>query len=136
MPRVFKGKVIIPGDQLENYLRAMEAAEKAREPFRRYLEGLRDEFASYLSTKYSKRTVGKHVGIVDMFIWFLCRYTDVESIEEITRGIANSHFRQWYKRKVLDSASAEDLRIALKKFFLFLEREKGIKNTKVLESLM
>jgi len=29
MPRVFTGKVVIKGDQLDDYLQALEAAEKA-----------------------------------------------------------------------------------------------------------
>jgi hypothetical protein len=28
MPKVFTGKVVIPGDQLDDYLQALEAAEK------------------------------------------------------------------------------------------------------------
>jgi site-specific recombinase XerD len=54
------------------------------------------------------------------------------SIEEITKGIANTHFRTWYKRKVWDSATDNDLKIGIKKFFEFLAKEKGIENNKVL----
>ena len=59
----------------------------------------------------------------------------METIEEVSRGMANSAFRQWYRRKVLDAASADDLRVALKRFFHFLAAEKGIHNPKVLDSL-
>jgi site-specific recombinase XerD len=135
MPRVFTGKVVIPGDKIEDYLKALGEAEKAREPFRRRLEGLKEEFSSYLAAKYARRTVDKHTWIVDMFVEFICNQTDVESIEEITRGMAGTHFRQWYRRKVLDSATPDELRVALKKFFQFLETEKGISNPKVLEAL-
>ncbi len=135
MPQVFTGKIVIPGDKIDEYFKAMEEAEKEREPFRKYLEGLKEEFERYLSTKHSRKTVNKHTWIVEMFIEFLCKYTDVEKIEEITRGMVNTHFRQWYKRKVWDSATQNDLRVALKKFFQFLYTEKGIKNLKVLEAL-
>lgn len=135
MPQVFTGKIVIPGDKIDEYFKAMEEAEKEREPFRKYLEGLKDEFERYLSTKHGRKTVNKHTWIVEMFIEFLCKYTDVEKIEEITRGMVNTHFRQWYKRKVWDSATQNDLRVALKKFFQFLYTEKGIKNLKVLEAL-
>jgi site-specific recombinase XerD len=135
MPRVFTGKVVIPGDQIEAYLQALTAGEKAREPFRRYLEGLKDEFAADLATTYARKTVTKHVWIVEMFVEFLCRQTDVERIEEITRGMVNTHFRQWYRRKVLDSATPDDLRVALKRFFQFLETRKGIDNPKVRDAL-
>lgn len=133
--RVITGKVVIPGDKIEDYLKALAEAEKAREPFRWRLEGLREEFSSYLAAKYAKKTVSKHTWIVEMFVEFICRQTDVGTIEEITRGMVNTHFRQWYRRKVLDSATPDELRGALKKFFQFLETEKGISNPKVLEAL-
>ncbi len=135
MPRVFTGKVAIPGDQLDDYLQALEAEEKAREPFRQYMNALNAEFAEYLATKYVKKTVSKHTGIVDMFIEFICQHTDVKQVEEITRGMVNSHFRSWYKKKVWDSATDNDLRVALRKFFQFLATEKGITNQKALDAL-
>ena len=135
MPRVFTGKVSIPGDKIEEFLQAAVEAEQARAPFREYLEGLQQEFEEHLSAKYGRKTVRKHADIVWLFIQFLCNYTDVEEIEEITRGMVNTHFRRWYKRKVLDAATADDLRVALKRFFQFLATEKGIQNPKVSESL-
>ncbi len=135
MPKVFTGKVVIPGNQLEAYLEALEATEKARASFRQYMNALNAEFAEYLATKYVQKTVRKHTGIVDMFIEFICRQTDVEKLEEITRGMVNSHFRSWYKKKVWDSATDSDLRVALRKFFQFLSTEKGITNQKVLDAL-
>ena len=135
MPKVFTGKVLIPGDQVEAYLTALDEAEEARRPFRQYLDGLRAEFEQHLATRYARRTVRKHAQIVELFIEFLCEYTDVEAIEDISRGMANSAFRQWYRRKVLDEASPEDLRVALRKFFQFLATEKGLHNPKVLASL-
>lgn len=135
MAKVFTGKVVIPGDKIEEYFQVLAAAEEARRPFREYLEGLNEEFAEHLAQKLSERTVRKHAGIVGMFIEFLVRYTDVESIEDITRGIANTHFHKWYKRKVWDSATPNDLKVALRKFFTFLSEEKGITNEKVLKGL-
>ncbi len=135
MPKVFTGKVVIPADQLDTALQARTDAEEARRPFRQSLDALRSDFEQHLAARYSRRTVRKHAQIVALFVDFLCDYTDVEAIEEISRGMANSAFRQWYKRKVLDSATADDLRAALKKFFQFLATEKGIHNPKVLASL-
>ena len=54
-------------------------------------------------------------------------------MEEITRGIANSHFRQWYQRKVGDQTESE-LKATIKKFFHFLAEAKGIRNEAVLKS--
>lgn len=135
MPRVFTGFVAIPSDQLNDYLQALEAEEKAREPFRQYMNALNAEFAEYLATKYVKKTVNKHTSIVDMFIEFICQHTDVKQVEEITRGMVNSHFRSWYKKKVWDSATDNDLQVALRKFFQFLATEKGITNQKALDAL-
>lgn len=135
MAKVSTGKIIIPGDQIDNYLEAMAEAEAAREPFRTSLNSLNREFADYLDQKYVKKTVRKHANIVNMFIEFICRQTDVETIEEITKGMVNSYFRRWYKKKVWDSATDNDLRVALRKFFQFLATEQGIVSQKALDSL-
>ena len=135
MANVFHGKMMIPGDKIDEFLEALQEAEAARAPFRESLEQLKQEFEAYLAAKYTKKTVRKHSSIVDLFIHFICGYTDVENIEEITKGMVNSHFRRWYKKKVWDSATESDLRVALKKFFQFLATEKGITNQKVLNAL-
>lgn len=135
MAKVFTGKVVIPGNQIDQYFQALQQAEAARAPFRESLEQLNQEFAEFLATKYVPKTVRKHTGIVDLFIHFICGYTDVETIEDITKGMVNSHFRSWYKRKIMDSATESDLRVALKKFFQFLASEKGIVHQKVLDAL-
>lgn len=135
MAKVYRGKVVIPGDKLDEYFKLMEEAEKKREPFRQHLMELNREFYEHLLSTYSERTVRKHTSVVDLFIVFICQHTDVESIEEITRGVVNTHFKQWWKRKVWDSTTPEQLRVALKKFFSFLAMEKGIVNEKALSAL-
>ncbi len=65
--------------------------------------------------------------------YFICGYTDVESIEEITRGMVNTHFKQWWKRKVWDSTTPDQLTVALRKFFTFIATEKGIVNEKAMK---
>ncbi len=59
----------------------------------------------------------------------------MERLEDVTRGMVNSHFRRWYRRKVLDRMDTDETRVALKKFFQFLDQEKGIHNPKALEAL-
>ena len=93
MAKVFTGKVLIPGDRMAEYLVAIEAAEKAQAPFRESLEQLNVEFGKFLGIKYVPKTVRKHTEIVDLFIHFICGYTDVASIDDITKGMVNSHFR-------------------------------------------
>ena len=135
MPKVFTGKVLIPGDKLKEYFDLMKAAEAERAPFRRQLMDLQGDFYEHLAGRYSDRTAVKHASIVEMFIEFICGYTDVTSIPEITRGMVNTHFRAWWKKKVWDSSTQNDLRVALAKFFAFLASEKGIVNEKVLAAL-
>ena len=133
MARVVTGKIEIPGDQLSAYLQALEDAEQANAPFRTQLEGLNREFERYLQATFSARTARKHASIIAVFIDFVCWQTDVRSIDEITRGIANSYFRKWYRSKTGEGADAE-LKTAIKRFFQFLDKEKGITNEAVLKS--
>jgi len=92
-------------------------------------------FAASLEKKYSRRTVLKHTSIVELFSIFLCDYTDVERLENVTRGMVNTPFRRWYRRKVLDRMDTDETRVALKKFFQFLDQEQGIHNPKALDAL-
>jgi site-specific recombinase XerD len=133
MARVFTGKIVIPGDRIEEYLHALEEAEKEVEPFRNFMLLLKEEFEQHLSSQVSARTVRKHCAIIDVFIDFLCLNTDVRRIEDISRGIANSYFRRWYMGKIGDCSESE-LKAAIKKFFQYLASEKGIRNEEVLKS--
>jgi len=135
MAKVYNGKVMIPGDKIEQYLKIMAEAEKKREPFRQYLLGLNDDFREYLESKLSARTARLHSSIVGLFVDFICRQTDVEKIEDITRGMVNTHFKNWWRRKVWDSTTPDQLRVALRKYFVFLAENKGIVNEKVLKAL-
>jgi hypothetical protein len=135
VPHVYTGKVLIPGDQLEAFFAAMKEAEEARAPLRASLEALNAEFGASLATKYAKKTVNKHTGTIALFIDFLCDYTDVERLEDVTRGMVNSQFRAWYRRKVLDSMDPDEVRAGLRRFFTFLDREKSIQSPRALEAL-
>jgi hypothetical protein len=135
MAKVYTGKVMIPGDKIEEYFKIMAEAEKKREPFRQYLLDLNHEFYEFLQSKFSQRTARKHSTIVELFVDFICRQTDVEKIDEITRGMVNTHFSNWWRRKVLDSTTPDELRVALRKFFIFLAEVKGIVNEKALKAL-
>ncbi|MGR3280559.1 site-specific integrase, partial [Acaryochloris marina NIES-2412] len=65
MAKVYTGKVVIPANQMDQYLEAMQTAEEARAPFRQSLEQLNRDFAGFLAQKYSKKTVRKHTNIVE-----------------------------------------------------------------------
>lgn len=94
MAKVYTGKVAIPGDRIDDFLKLMKEAEERRAPFRQQLTELNEEFYENLLSKVSDRTASKHTRIIGVFIDFICGYTDVESIEEITRGMVNTHFKQ------------------------------------------
>ncbi len=134
MAKVFKGKVSIPGDKLFEYMQALKDSEELKKPLRNQMTQLNLEFHEYLSGKYSERTAKKHSLIIEMLIEFICRYTDIVDLDEITKGIVNTEFRKWYKRKVWDSSTPNDLKIAVKKFFTFLAEEKDLHNKKVLKN--
>jgi site-specific recombinase XerD len=133
MARVFQGKIAIPGNQIDAYLEALGQFEHEKAPLRTQLEQYARDLAHALAQQYAPKTVRKHTLIIELFIDFVCWDTDVRHIEEITRGIANSAFRQWYRRKVGDRTESE-LKTAIKKFFHFLAHEKGITNEAVLKS--
>ena len=101
--------------------------------FREQLEELNREFRQSLTEKYSRRTAEKHYQVVDLFIDFICWDMKVQSIDEITRGMANSYFRRWYISKIGDRTESE-VKTSVKKFFQFLDKDKGITNEIVLRS--
>ena len=104
------------------------AHEKETQPFRDSLNGLNKDFYTFLARQYTKKTANKHTMIVDLFIIFLCDYTDARDIQSITKGMINSQFRFWWKRKVCSSETDNDLNVALKKLFNFLAQEQFIVN--------
>ena len=116
-------------------LKDLETHEKARADFRRLLQKLKGDFLRSLATKYTRRTVQKHRLILGCFTDYLCDYTDVNSLEEVTKGMVNSGFRCWYKSKVWDSTEAHELRATLNKYFRFLAENKNVRNDKVLAAL-
>ena len=133
MAKVFTGKALISGDEIKDYLLLMEQVEKEKEPFREMLDRFNQEFETCLTEQFSVKTARKHSCKIALFIDFLCWNTDVKSIDEITKGIANSYFRKWYMSKIGDCSESE-LKSAIKKFFQFLAEKKGIRNEKVLMS--
>ncbi|RJS84157.1 hypothetical protein CW713_03045 [Methanophagales archaeon] len=134
MPRVFTGKVVIPGDKIEEYLEMVKEAEEKRKPFVEKCEAILDEFYDYLVDEkgLSERTANSHYQVIHIFNEFLARQTDVWDYSEVTKGIANTYFKQWYKRKVWGGPTTERIPVSIRKFFLFLKGKKGIHNKKVL----
>jgi hypothetical protein len=86
MARVFRGKIAIPGDQMEAYFEALGQFEQEKAPMRAELAQCAQDFARVLAQQYAPKTVRKHTAIIALFIDFVCWDTDVRRIDEITRG--------------------------------------------------
>lgn len=106
---------------------------REKKEFREELEFLQSEFEQYLAEHFSPRTVRKHGHVIGLFIDFVCFDCGLQDIQDITRGIANSYFRKWYMSKIGEEPERE-LKVAVRKFFQFLDTEKGITNEAVLKS--
>ena len=120
-------------ENLEDYFAALEAWEEHRAPFKAQAEALLDEFVEYLHKQgLSKRTIRKHGQNIDMFIVYLTQYTDVDDFATVRKGVVNTEFFRWYRRKVLNRLDKDSLKSSTIKFFKFLAEQKDIYNEKVL----
>lgn len=133
MPQVFTGKVVIPGNKIDEYIAMMKKAEEERAPFVEMLQATLDEYVAYMQDEkgFTSATIRKHAMVIEMFHEFLARQTDVWKYEEVTKGMANTHFRAWYKKKVWGGPDLEQVRVSVPKFFAFLREKKGIVNEKI-----
>ncbi len=89
MAKVFSRQISILGKQIDNYIETPRDREAEFKPLRRQLQQLNGEFKRFLGRSFTPKTVRKHSGIIAIFIDFLEWNTDVTSIDDITRGIAN-----------------------------------------------
>lgn len=131
MTKVHAGNVEF--DSIEDYLAAMEAWEQHRAPFKAQAETLADEFIDYLDEQgLSKRTIRKHGQNIEIFIVYLTQYTDADDLATVRKGVVNTEFFRWYRRKVLNRLDQASLQSTTRKFFKFLAERKDIYNEKVL----
>jgi site-specific recombinase XerD len=131
MPRVIAGDYEF--GSVEDYLAVLKAWEEHRAPFKDQAEALAAEFVDHLHEQgLSQRTINKHQMNIDIFIVYLTQYTDADDFATVRKGMINTEFFQWYRRKVLNRCDPASLQSTTKKFFKFLAEEKGIYNEKVL----
>jgi hypothetical protein len=94
----------------------MEAQEQHRAPFKAEAETLADEFIDYLNEQgLSKRTIRKHSQNIEIFIVYLTQYTDADDFATVRKGVANTEFFRWYRRKVLNRLDQASLQSTTKK---------------------
>jgi site-specific recombinase XerD len=118
---------------MEDYLAALEAWEQHRAPFKAQAETLAAEFSDDLHEQgLSKRTIRKHGPNIEIFIVYLTQYTDADDFATVRKGMVNTEFFRWYRRKVLHPLDQASLKSTTKKFFKFLAERKDIYNERVL----
>jgi site-specific recombinase XerD len=131
MPKVVVGDHEF--ESVDEYIAALRAWEEHRAPFKAQADMLADEFVDSLHKQgLSKRTINKHQMNIEIYIVYLTQYTDADDLATVRKGMVNTEFFQWYRRKVLDRCDPASLKSTTRKFFKFLAAEKGIYNEKVL----
>ena len=70
MARVFRGKIAIPGEEMDAYLEALGQFEREKAPLRTQLEQYAGDFARTLAQQYAPKTVRKHTAIIGLFLEF------------------------------------------------------------------
>jgi len=131
MPNAIAGDLEF--ESADEYFAALKTWEEHRAPFKAQAEVLADEFIASLHREgLSRRTVNKHQMNIEIFIVYLTQYTDADEFATVRKGMVNTEFSQWYRRKVLNRCDPASLKSTTKKFFKFLAEEKGIYNEKVL----
>ncbi len=131
MPKVISGDLEF--ESVDEYIAALKAREDIRAPFKAQAEALAPEFVDHLHDQgLTKRTINKHQMNIEIFIVYLTQYTDADDFATIRKGMVNTEFFQWYRRKVLDRCDPASLKSTTRKFFKFLAEEKSIYNENVL----
>ncbi|WP_157817460.1 hypothetical protein [Candidatus Thiodictyon syntrophicum] len=102
-------------------------------PCRLYFDPLIKDFEASLADTLSQRTIRKHIFILAALVDFLCFDCGVRNFDDLTVGMVNSGFRRWFASKI-GSATEGEVKTAVRKFFLFLAKEKGFANEKILRS--
>jgi hypothetical protein len=103
-------------------------------PCRLYFDPLVQEFEASLADTLSARTIRKHIFIIGALVDFLCFDCGVSNFDDLTVGMVNSGFRRWFSSKI-GRATEGEVKTAVRKFFLFLAKEKEFNNEKILRSL-
>jgi hypothetical protein len=118
-------KVIFTKEGFEDHLNKCKEIEIKQKPFKEWLLKLNAEFIDFITLKYSERTARKHGFIIDCFIDFITYDLHIMNIQEITKGVTNTYFQQWFARK-MGMNTKEEVNVAISKFIDFMATEKGI----------
>ena len=127
MAKVYAGDVIY--DSVDDYLDAIETWEVHRSAFKAQIEAHVDAFISYLAQiGFSERDIQLHGQNIDMLAYFLTQETEENKLERIHKRILTRDFVHWHRRNASQHVSPAVLEESVRRFFVYLSKEKNIHN--------
>jgi hypothetical protein len=118
-------KILFTKEEFEKHLEKLKEIEIKQKPFKDWLIEMNSEFIDFITNKYTKRTANKHGFIIECFIDFITYDLKIMDIQEITKGVTNTYFQQWFTQKI-GMNTKEEVKVAINKFIDYLAIEKGI----------
>jgi hypothetical protein len=88
------------------------------------MKTMNQEFSAFIAEKFTQRTANKHSFIAGCFIDYITFDMGVMDLQELTKGMVNSSFQVWFKRKI-GANTKEEVAASMKKFLDFLTINKG-----------
>ncbi len=122
-----------PLSQFKDFIDKIKHDEKDRESFYNYFDELLKDYYSYLKKEHDKQTAFDHKEIIGMLKLYLTWQTKVEKIEEVTRGMVDTVFFEWFNKNAWEKLSEKEIKDSLKLFFQFLKEQKGIVNQDIID---
>ena len=129
-------KMIVGGQEMDwdDYWAMIKEMEKAQIPFKNWIEkDLLPKYQIFLSQKYQKYTLNKHLEVADHFFHRVLHVGFI-TLEEIRKDFIQKEFPRWWQTHVLtDSLSEKEIISSLKMLFEFIELVYGINQDKFVQ---
>ena len=117
-------KIVVGGREMEwdDYWEMIKQMEKLQIPFKHWIEqDLLPKYQKFLSQKYQKNTVARHVEVADHFFHRVLHMGFLELLE-IRKEFIQKEFPRWWQTHVLmNSLKAKEVLSSLRKLFEFIE---------------
>ena len=128
--------MIVGGQEMDwdDYWAMIKEMEKAQIPFKNWIEkDLLPKYQIFLSQKYQKYTLNKHLEVADHFFHRVLHVGFI-TLEEIRKDFIQKEFPRWWQTHVLtDSLSEKEIISSLKMLFEFIELVYGINQDKFVQ---